>query len=571
MLPCLVSRQSSPLFRPSIPSCSAHIIYRQSFTSTATTSTSENLTNANNTGIPPTTFDDGKRPYQITTPIYYVNDKPHVGHAYTSIACDVIARFMRLSGREVFFQSGTDEHGQKVEDSAKAAGVEPQVFVDDVSDSFRDLLTVLNVSNGAFVRTTELHHREAVQHLWRVLVDKGYIYLDNYEGWYSVRDECYYMESELVEGKAPTGSDVEWMVKEPSYFFRLSDFELQLLQLYDKEPDFVAPSARRNEVISFVKSGLRDLSVSRTSFKWGVPVPDDDDHVMYVWMDALANYLSALGYPNMAAKSNMDKYWPAALHVVGKDILRFHAVYWPAFLMAADLPLPKRVFAHGWWTIDGEKMSKSVGNVIDPLQLVEQYGVDATRFFLMADVTFGADGDFSHEKMIYKVNANLSNEVGNLCQRTLMLVFKNCGKAVPSEVGPYTQDDEKLLRSAGALHAKTAEAISSQAIHKYVEAVVAVVWEANQYIDQMEPWVLRKTDTERMATVLYVTMEALRRVAILYQPIIPSSANKILDQLGVPENERTFDHLESSPIKHGTPISKPKGIFPRFDVPTNDC
>jgi len=478
---------------------------------------------------------------------------------------------MRLSGREVFFQSGTDEHGQKVEDSAKAAGIEPQVFVDDVSGSFRDLLTVLNISNDAFVRTTEMHHREAVQHLWRVLVDKGYIYLDNYEGWYSVRDECYYMESELVEGKAPTGSDVEWMVKEPSYFFRLSEFELPLLQLYDKEPDFVAPSARRNEVISFVKSGLRDLSVSRTSFNWGVPVPDDDDHVMYVWMDALANYLSALGYPNMAAESNMDRYWPAALHVVGKDILRFHAVYWPAFLMAADLPLPKRVFAHGWWTIDGEKMSKSVGNVIDPLQLVEQYGVDATRFFLMADVTFGADGDFSHEKMIYKVNANLANEVGNLCQRTLMLVFKNCGKAVPCEVGPYTQDDEKLLRSAGALHAKTAEAISSQAIHKYVEAVVAVVWEANQYIDKMEPWVLRKTDTERMATVLYVTMEALRRVAILYQPIIPSSANKILDQLGVPENERAFTHLESSPIKHGTPISKPKGIFPRFDVPTNDC
>lgn len=477
---------------------------------------------------------------------------------------------MRLSGREVFFQSGTDEHGQKVEDSARSRGVDPQQFVNEVSNSFRHLLDVLNVSNGVFVRTTEHHHKEAVQHLWNVLVDKGYIYLDNYEGWYSVRDECYYMESELVDRMAPTGAEVEWVVKEPSYFFKLSAFELPLLQLYDAQPDFVAPPSRRNEVISFVKGGLRDLSISRMSFKWGVPVPNDDDHVMYVWIDALANYLSALGYPNTAPGSNFDKYWPASLHVVGKDILRFHAVYWPAFLMAADLPLPRRVFAHGWWTIDAEKMSKSVGNVIDPLELVEQYGVDATRFFMMADVSFGADGDFSHEKMVFKVNANLSNEVGNLCQRTLALVYKNCGKAVPSEVGAFTEDDEALLRSASALHAKAADAISTQAIHKYVEAIVAVVWEANQYIDKMEPWVLRKTDTERMATVLYVIMEVLRRVAILYQPIIPSSANKILDQLGVPEEERTFAHLETSQIKLGTPISKPKGIFPRFDVPTKD-
>jgi len=465
-----------------------------------------------------------------------------------------------------------------VEESAKARQVDPQQFVDEVSGSFRNLLDVLNISHDVFVRTTDPHHKAAVQFLWKTLVDKGFIYLGNYEGWYSVRDECYYLDSELVDGKAPTGAEVEWVVKEESYFFRLSTFEDKLLELYEAHPDFVAPTSRRNEAISFVKGGLKDLSISRMSFQWGVPVPSEDGdadftaedsakHVMYVWIDALANYLSALGYPNVDSGSNFDKYWPASLHVVGKDILRFHAVYWPAFLMAADLPLPRRVFAHGWWTIDGEKMSKSVGNVIDPLELVDKYGVDATRFFLMADVPFGSDGDFSHEKMIYKVNANLANEVGNLCQRTLSLVFKNCNKATPSDIGPYTRDDEALLKWAHLLHAKAADAIATQSIHKYVEEIVGVVRQANQYIDKMEPWVLRKTDTERMGTVLYVIMEVLRHIAILYQPLIPSSANNILDQLSVPEEERTFDHLGTSPIKRGTPISKPKGIFPRFDVP----
>ena len=531
------------------------------------------------TGIPPKSYDDGIRPYQITTPIYYVNDKPHVGHAYTSIACDVLARFHRLSGRSVFFQSGTDEHGQKVEESARSRQVNPQQFVDEVSVSFRNLLDVLNISHDVFVRTTDAHHKEAVQHLWKTLEDKGYIYLGNYEGWYSVRDECYYLDSELVDGKAPTGAEVEWVVKEESYFFRLSAFEDKLLELYESQPDFVAPSSRRNEVISFVKGGLKDLSISRTSFEWGVPIPtsgkggdadstaeDRSKHLMYVWIDALANYLSALGYPNVDPGSNFDKYWPASLHVVGKDILRFHTVYWPAILLAADLPPPRRVFAHGWWTINGEKMSKSVGNVIDPLDLVDKYGVDQTRFFLMSEVPFGSDGDFSHEKMVYKVNANLSNEIGNLCQRTLSLVYKNCHKAAPSDIGLYTKDDEALLESAASLHAKAAEAVSTQSIHKYVEEVVSVVWEANQYIDKMEPWVLRKNDTERMGTVLYVIMEVLRRVAILYQPVIPASANKILDQLSVPEDARSFNHLEASPIRPGIPISKPKGIFPRFDV-----
>lgn len=522
------------------------------------------LLQAEATKTPATSVDDGVSPFQITTPIYYVNDKPHIGHAYTSLACDVIARFMRLSGREVFFLSGTDEHGQKVEESAMKKGEDPQDFVDEVSKSFRELLSTMNISNDMFIRTTDSNHKKAVQHLWQKLIDNGAIYLGSYEGWYSVRDECYYTESELVDGKAPTGSDVVWQEKEPSYFFKLSAFEDKLLEFYENNPDFIAPTSRRNEVLSFVKGGLRDLSVSRTSFKWGVPVPGDDDHVMYVWIDALANYISAIGYPDN--EENMKKFWPANLHVVGKDILRFHAVYWPAFLMAADIPVPKRLFAHGWWTKDGEKISKSLGNVIDPMELVETYGVDNTRFFLMAEVTFGSDGDFSRDKMISKVNTNLANELGNLCQRTLTMAFKNCDKAVPVEIGSYTEEDKALLARAKSLREEAGQHIAKQSISKYVETLVSMIWEGNKYIDDMEPWVLRKTDPDRMATVIYVLMEVLRYAAILYQPLIPDSSNKILDQLTVPEDERTFDHLSDEyAVKPGSPLSKPVGVFPRLE------
>jgi len=322
-----------------------------------------------------------------------------------------------------------------------------------------------------------------------------------------------------------------------------------------------------------VKGGLKDLSVSRTSFKWGVPVPGDPDHVMYVWIDALANYISALGYPNNTNGSKYEKFWtsPAtSCHVVGKDILRFHAVYWPAFLMAAGLPVPKRLFAHGWWTKDGEKISKSLGNVIDPVDLCETYGVDQTRFFLMAEVAFGSDGDFSNDAMIRKVNSNLANELGNLCQRTLSMVFKNCGKAVPVDIDPYKPEDEAILAKAKSLRAEASAAISSQAINKYADAMISMVWEANKYVDEMAPWALKKTDPDRMKVVLYVLMEVLRHIAILYQPIIPSSANKILDQLTVPEDERTFDHLETSPIRFGNPISKPEGVFPRLEIPEEE-
>lgn len=382
--------------------------------------------------------------YYLTTPIYYVNDKPHIGHAYTTLACDALARFKRLDGYEVKFLTGTDEHGQKVETAAANAGVDPQTFTDKVSLNFRDLAGAMNFSNDDFIRTTEERHKKACQAIWNKLLEKGHIYLGAYEGWYSVRDEAFFTETEVVDGKAPTGAPVEW-VEEPSYFFDLSKWQEPLLKYYEEHPEFIAPSARRNEVMSFVKSGLRDLSVSRTSFKWGVPVPGDDAHIMYVWLDALTNYITAAGYPDTES-SDFKAFWPADLHMVGKDILRFHAVYWPAFLMAADLPLPKRVFAHGWWTNEGQKISKSVGNVIDPLELIEKYGLDQVRYFLLREVPFGNDGDYSHTAMVNRMNSELANDFGNLSQRVLSMIAKNCDGKVPAH-GDFTDADKTLRKS----------------------------------------------------------------------------------------------------------------------------
>jgi len=473
---------------------------------------------------------------------------------------------MRLAGRQVFFLTGTDEHGQKVEAAAKLRGTTPQDWVDQNSVSFRKLLDIMNISNDQFIRTTDANHKSSVQKFWNALVENGYIYLGFYEGWYSVRDECFYTESELIDGKAPTGADVEWVTKEPSYFFRLSAFQEKLLDYFKDHPYSIAPESRKNEVLAFVRGGLKDLSISRTSFSWGVPVPGDDDHIMYVWIDALANYITALGYPDVSEGSNFQKFWPASLHLVGKDILRFHAVYWPAFLMAAGLPLPKRLFAHGWWTKDGEKISKSLGNVIDPVELVQRYGVDQTRFFLMSDGAFGNDCDFSDHDMVMKVNANLANEFGNLCQRTLSMVYKNCNKTIPATLGIFNAEDEALLSRIKALPLYTGQAIANQAIHKYTEALISAVWDANKYVDSMAPWVLKKTDPDRMATVLYVLVETIRQIAILYQPVIPSAANAILDQLNIPKDARTFAHL-STPIESGTDITQPFGVFPRIDLP----
>ena len=370
----------------------------------------------------------GKPTYYITTPIYYVNDNPHIGHAYTTLACDVLARFMRLDGHDVMFLTGTDEHGQKVEKAAEAAGVDPQSFCDRVSENFRILAETMNFSIDDFIRTTEPRHERSVQALWTKLVDAGQIYLDAYEGWYAVRDEAFYAEDELTTGPdgqklAPSGAPVEW-VKEPSYFFRLSAWQDGLLELYESRPDFIMPESRRNEVMSFVKSGLRDLSVSRTSFKWGVPVPGDPEHIMYVWIDALTNYITAAGYPDEDGES-FKRWWPA-IHMMGKDILRFHAVYWPAFLMAAGIEVPRRIFAHGWWTREGQKISKSLGNVIVPSDIVAQYGLDQVRYALLREVNFGNDGDFSHRGVVQRTNHDLANEYGNLAQRVLSMIAKNC-------------------------------------------------------------------------------------------------------------------------------------------------
>lgn len=505
--------------------------------------------------------------YYITTPIYYVNDAPHIGHAYTSLACDVLARFKRLDGYDVMFLTGTDEHGQKVAKSAANAGVEPLTFTDKVSQNFRTLAKTLNLSNDDFIRTTEERHKKACQVLWNELLARGEIYLDKYAGWYAMRDEAYYGEDELREGPngkkiAPSGAECEW-VEEPSYFFKLSAWGDRLLAFYDKNPDFILPQSRRNEVISFVKSGMRDLSISRTTMNWGVPVPDAPKHVMYVWLDALTNYLTATGYPDTNAEG-YKKFWPADLHMVGKDILRFHAVYWPAFLMAAGLEPPHRVFAHGWWTNEGQKISKSVGNVIDPYELISTYGLDQTRYFLMREVPFGNDGDFSRAAMIRRINSELANDLGNLAQRSLSMIGKNCGAQVPAH-GAFTEADNILLAKARALLQQMRQELDGQAFHKALDHLWLVIGDANRYVDEQAPWGLKKTDPARMETVLYVLAEVLRHLAILIQPFMPDTMNKLLDQLAVPSDERGFTSLtENYALKSGTPLPTPTGVFPRY-------
>ncbi len=504
-----------------------------------------------------------KPKFYVTTPIYYVNDVPHIGHAYTSVACDVLARWKRLDGFDVFFLTGTDEHGQKVEKAASAAGLDPQAFTDQVSPAFQAMAQAMGISNDDFIRTTEPRHKAATAELWRRLHDAGEIYLGGYEGWYAVRDEAFYDESELTarpDGSrvAPSGAPVEWVV-EPSYFFRLSAWQDRLLAFYENHPDFIAPVSRRNEVLSFVRGGLKDLSVSRTSFRWGIPVPGDPAHVMYVWLDALNNYVTATGWPDPAAPR--AGFWPADLHMVGKDILRFHAVYWPAFLMAAGLEPPKRVFAHGWWTVEGEKMSKSLGNVIAPADLVADYGLDPVRFFLLREVPFGSDGDFSRRALVQRMNGELANDLGNLAQRTLSLVARNCAGQLPPR-GLPTEDDAAILAAADSLPALLRGQIDRQAFHEALEEVWKLVRAGNGYIDRQAPWALRKTDPERMASVLRLLLDVLRSVATVLQPFMPGSMAKMLDQLGVPADARDIAAL-ATPLPDGTVLPPPQGVFPR--------
>ncbi|AFC73411.1 methionine--tRNA ligase [Rickettsia montanensis] len=504
--------------------------------------------------------------YYITTPIYYVNDVPHIGHAYTSVASDVIARFMRLRGFDVMFLTGTDEHGQKVEKAAINKNIDPQKFTDQTSESFRHLMTAMHISNDDFIRTTEHRHKEAVAVFWQKLLDNGTIYEGFYEGWYAVRDEAFFDESELTsDGLAPTGAPVEW-VKEPSYFFNLSKWQDKLLEFYEANPDFIRPISRRNEVISFVKSGLKDLSVSRTTFNWGIKVSNNEKHIIYVWLDALANYISALGYPD--EQSNYGKFWPADLHVVGKDILRFHAVYWPAFLMAAEVPLPKTIMVHGWWTHEGRKISKSLGNTIDPIKLIDEFGVDQVRYFLMREVTFGADGNFARSNLITRINSELSNKIGNLLQRTTSFVYKNNDAKVPLLTQGVIDKIYELpiLKTASKFVEQNILLMDKTEINKILENIINLAEEANIYIDSAAPWNLKKTDPDKTLEVLYALLEVLRYIAIMLLPFIPSSANKMLDQLGVNKEERLFKHLiRDYTLTAGSNILEPTIIFPKFE------
>jgi methionyl-tRNA synthetase len=513
-----------------------------------------------------------KPTYFITTAIDYPNGRPHVGHAYEKIATDALARFKRLDGYDVLFLTGTDEHGLKMLQTAAKEGLSVADLATRNSSVFKEMDALLQVSYDDFIRTTEPRHYASVQEIWRRMEANGDVYKSTYSGWYSVRDEAYYAEAETELGSdevrraITTGTPVEWTVEE-TYFFRLSAYQDRLLAHYEAHPEFIGPATRRNEVISFVKGGLEDLSISRTTFDWGVPVPNDPKHVMYVWVDALTNYITGAGFPDETS-DKYKKYWPADLHVIGKDIVRFHAVYWPAFLMSANLPLPKRVYAHGFIFNKGEKMSKSVGNVVDPFSLAAAYGVDQMRFFFLREVPFGQDGSYSHEAIVARMNADLANDLGNLAQRSLSMIAKNCN-GVLAEPGPLAEADQALLAQADALLATARAAFETQEIHRALEAIWAVVAEANRYFTAQEPWALRKTDFARMETVLWVTAEVIRIVAILTQPVMPDSSAKLLDLLGQPEAARSFAAL-STRIAGGTTLPAPTPVFPKYVEPADE-
>lgn len=506
-------------------------------------------------------------PFYITTAIVYPNGDPHIGHAYEHIATDVMARFKRLDGFDVRFLTGTDEHGQKMQTSAEKLGMTAKELADQNSARIQAMDDQLGISYDRYIRTTDPDHYEASQAMWKRMEEAGDIYLDKYEGWYSVRDEAFYAEDETevrdgVRYAIETGTEVEWN-EEESYFFRLSKYADRLKELYATE-GFVYPESRRNELAGFMKDGLRDLSISRTSFDWGVPVPGNEKHVMYVWVDALTNYLTGVGFPD--TDSDLFKtYWPASYHVIGKDISRFHAIYWPAFLWSAGIELPKRVFAHGFLLVDGEKMSKSIGNVVDPVDLVSSFGLDQLRFFLLREVSFGQDGSYSAEAIKSRINSDLANDLGNLAQRSLSMVAKNCEGKVPAH-GAFTAEDQAMLDMANALYEPVRADFDELAFHKALERIWQVVGEANRYFTSQEPWKLRKTDLERMNTVLYVTAEVLRIVATLTQPVMPTAMGKMLDLLAVSQDARNFAELGQALVP-GTELPAPAPVFPRYEEP----
>lgn len=503
-----------------------------------------------------------RRKFYITTAIAYPNGRPHMGHAYEAIATDMIARWHRLLGEDVYFLTGTDEHGLKIAQTAAREGQTPRAFLDVMVGHFKAMADGLGISYDRFIRTTDTDHYAASQALWRALEASGDIYRGRYEGWYSVRDEAFYDESELVDGLSPQGTPVEWTAEE-TFFFRLSAYSERLLEYYDRHPDFIQPASRRNEMINFVRGGLSDLSISRTSFDWGVPVPEAPGHVMYVWVDALTNYLTGAGYPGPAPR------WPADVHVIGKDVVRFHAVYWPAFLMAAGLPLPRRVFGHGFLLNKGEKMSKSLGNVVEPLALAQTYGVDQLRYFLLREVPFGQDGSYSHEAIVARINGDLANDLGNLAQRTLSIIAKMLNGVLPAP-GPRTADDDALYARLEGLPETVAAHMQRLELHLALEAVFRTVSEANGYIAAQAPWTLRKTDPARADSVLYHVADSIRRFAILCRAAMPDASAKLLDLLAVPADAREFKDLTRNLVP-GTQLPPPVGVFPRWVEPAEEA
>ena len=509
-------------------------------------------------------------PFYISTAISYTNGSPHIGHAYEVIAADVIARFKRLDGYDVFFLTGTDEHGLKVQQKAKELGIKPKDYVDKVSKEFIELAKSLNCSNNDFIRTTDDRHLKNVHSMWKNLYDKGDIYLDQYSGWYSIRDEAFYNEEELIKSKndsylSPNGNPVEW-IDEESYFFKLSKYERQLLDLYERNKSFILPNSRMNEIKNFVQSGLKDISISRKNISWGIPVEDNTEHSIYVWLDALTNYISALDWCD--GSKSFDRFWPADIHLIGKDITRFHAVYWPAFLFSAGLDVPKMIFSHGFLLNKGEKISKSVGNTVDPIDLLEHYGVDQLRFYLLSATPFGNDGNYSHELITNHSNAFLSNDLGNLSQRCLKMVFSKCDGKIPNK-GDLNETDLFLLNNAYDLYQNSLKCMDDYQIHTYLNSIFDIISLANKYFSDQKPWELDKDSPDRMHTVLWVTCEILRITSILLQPVIVDGSNKLLDFLNIDSKERSFINLNPSfAVKSGLEIKEPQVIFPKIDLQT---
>ena len=505
--------------------------------------------------------------FYITTPIYYPSAKPHMGHAYSSIIADFFARFKRIDGFQVHFLTGTDEHGLKIQRSAEKENVDPKQFCDQISETFRNLSKTLNLTNTDFIRTTEDRHKKTVQYLWNELLKNDDIYLSKYSGWYSVSDEAFYTEDEIEEidgnkRSISSKSSVEW-IEEESYFFRLSKWEKPLLEYYDNHPDFISPSSRKNEVVSFVKGGLKDLSVSRKSFSWGIKVPNDKDHVIYVWLDALTNYISALNYPNKNDKLYKD-FWPASIHLIGKDILRFHAVYWPAFLLAAKIELPLKVYGHGWILSGDEKMSKSKGNILDPIEIIKEYGLDPLRYYLIKEVSFGNDGNISQERLEDCINSDLANNFGNLCQRVTAFAIKNCDSLVPKDI-EFQNDDLIILNKYKDNLTNIRKKIDNQDINFYIEYIVNSLFEANKYFNDQEPW-KKKDDLTRLNTIVYTTLEIVRKISFLLFPIIPQSSLKALKIFDLNENDIILSTIENNEfLIKGNKINKIDILFKKIE------